>query len=68
MELAAALDLDECYIARCFAAGDLQEGMQALAEKRSPRFQEQVGDYPYFSQKMILLASFLGLGLGSSSG
>jgi enoyl-CoA hydratase len=41
LDLAAALDLDEEYFARCFATADQKEGMQAFLEKRPPGFKNQ---------------------------
>jgi enoyl-CoA hydratase len=41
MDLPTALDLDECYFARCFATEDQKEGMTAFTEKRPPRFKNR---------------------------
>jgi enoyl-CoA hydratase len=41
MDLPTALDLDECYFARCFATEDQKEGMTAFAEKRPPEFKNR---------------------------
>jgi enoyl-CoA hydratase len=41
MDLPTALDLDECYFARCFATGDQKEGMTAFTEKRRPEFKNR---------------------------
>jgi enoyl-CoA hydratase len=38
MSLSAAMDLDECYFARCFASEDQKEGMQAFLEHRNAQF------------------------------
>jgi enoyl-CoA hydratase len=41
MSLEDALDLDECYFARCFATQDQKEGMTAFVEKRRPEFKNR---------------------------
>jgi enoyl-CoA hydratase len=41
MDLPTALDLDECYFARCFATEDQKEGMTAFTEKRPPEFKNR---------------------------
>jgi enoyl-CoA hydratase len=41
MSLEDALDLDECYFARCFATQDQKEGMTAFIEKRKPEFKNR---------------------------
>jgi enoyl-CoA hydratase len=41
MTLAAGLDLDESYFARCFDTEDQKEGMQAFVERRKPRFKNR---------------------------
>ncbi len=41
MDLAAGLDLDESYFARCFDTEDQKEGMQAFVERRKPKFKNR---------------------------
>ena len=41
MSLAAAMDSDECFFARCFATEDQKEGMKAFIEKRKPVFRNR---------------------------
>jgi enoyl-CoA hydratase len=41
MSLAAAMDSDECFFARCFATEDQKEGMKAFVEKRKPVFRNR---------------------------
>jgi enoyl-CoA hydratase len=41
MGLAAGLDLDESYFARCFDTEDQKEGMQAFVERRKPEFRNR---------------------------
>jgi enoyl-CoA hydratase len=38
MSLSSAMDMDECFFARCFSTEDQKEGMQAFSEKRKPQF------------------------------
>jgi len=39
--LSAAMDLDECYFARCFALVDQKEGMQAFIDHRKAEFKNR---------------------------
>ena len=41
MDLAAGMDLDERYFARCFDTEDQKEGMQAFVERRKPEFKNR---------------------------
>jgi enoyl-CoA hydratase len=41
MSLSSAMDMDECFFARCFATEDQKEGMQAFIEKRKPQFKNR---------------------------
>ncbi len=41
MGLAAGMDLDESYFARCFDTGDQKERMQAFLERRKPEFKNR---------------------------
>ncbi len=41
MDLAAGMDLDERYFARCFDTEDQKEGMKAFVERRKPEFRNR---------------------------
>jgi enoyl-CoA hydratase len=41
MSLSSAMDMDECYFARCFATEDQKEGMKAFTEKRKAQFKNK---------------------------
>ncbi len=41
MSLSSAMDMDECFFARCFSTEDQKEGMQAFSEKRKPQFKNR---------------------------
>jgi enoyl-CoA hydratase len=41
MSLSSAMDMDECFFARCFSTEDQKEGMQAFSEKRKPLFKNR---------------------------
>ncbi len=41
MSLSSAMDMDECYFARCFATEDQKEGMRSFIEKRKPQFKNK---------------------------
>jgi enoyl-CoA hydratase len=41
MSLSSAMDMDECYFARCFASLDQKEGMLAFIEKRRPVYKDK---------------------------